>query len=349
MTLLDRLGVVAPIVQAPMAGISTPEMAAAVSEAGALGSIAVGATDAAGARVMIDAVRARTGRAFNVNVFVHAQPVPDPAREAAWRQATAPLFAEFGAEPPAALRTIYRSFLDDDDMLAALLAAPPPVVSLHFGLPDGARLAALRDAGCALVSTATSVAEADAAHAAGMDAVVAQGYEAGGHRGMFDPDGPDEQLDTLTLTRRLAAWGKLPVVAAGGIMNGQGLRAALDAGAIAGQLGTAFVSCPESAADDAYRAALCGDGGHRTVMTRVISGRPARCLGNRFTAWGAAVPTADVPDYPRTYDAGKALHAAAKARGDSGYGAQWSGTGAPLSRTLPAATLVRTLLEEAGL
>ncbi|BBK42948.1 2-nitropropane dioxygenase [Allostella vacuolata] len=348
MTLLDRLGVTAPIVQAPMAGVATPELAAAVSNAGALGSIGVGATDAAGARAMIEALRARTDRPFNVNLFVHPAPRADPEREAAWLRTQGPLFAGFGAEPPAALRTIYRSFAEDDDMLRMLVDQAPPVVSLHFGLPDAGRLAALRSAGCLLLSTATSLPEAHAARAAGIDAVVAQGYEAGGHRGLFDPDGPDERLGTFPLTRRLVAAAGLPVIAAGGIMDGQGVRAALELGALAAQLGTAFVSCPESAADDAYRAALLGEAAEHTVMTRAISGRPARCLGNRFTAWGEAVGLRP-PDYPRAYDAGKALHAAARARGDSGFGAQWAGQGAPLSRVLPAADLVRTLLEEAGL
>lgn len=348
MTLLDRIGVAIPIVQAPMAGVATPAMAAAVSNVGGLGSIGVGATDAAGARAMIDAVRAGTDRAFNVNLFVHAPAQEAADREAAWLQAMDPLFREFGAEPPRALRTIYRSFAEDDDMLAVLLAGPPAVVSMHFGLPDATRIAALKHAGCALVSTATSLAEAEAARAAGMDAVVAQGYEAGGHRGMFDPDAADERLGTLALTRLLVARAGLPVIAAGGLMDGRDVRAALDAGAIAAQLGTAFVSCPESAADDAYRTALRSATADGTVMTRALSGRPARCLRNRFTAWagGVSVP---VPGYPRTYDAGKALATAAKARGEGGFGAQWAGQGAARSRSMPAAALVEVLRDEAGL
>ncbi len=344
MTFLDRLGLTVPIIQAPMAGVSTPNLAAAVSNAGGLGSIAVGASDAAAGRAAIAQLTGLTNRAFNVNVFVHAPPVRDAAREAAWLEALAPLFAEFGAEPPAALRTLYTAFADDDDMLAMLVEAAPPVVSFHFGLPRADKIAALKGAGSLLISSATNLDEALAAKAAGMDAVVAQGFEAGGHRGVFDPEAPDGQIGTMALTRLLVRQAGLPVIAAGGIMDGHGIRAALELGAVAAQLGTAFIACPESSADSGFRAALAGPG--QTVMTRAISGRPARCLQNRFTAWGRDAPRP--PDYPVAYDAGKALNAAAKAAGDYGYGAQWAGQGSPLSRPMPAADLMAALIRELG-
>ena len=345
MTLLERLSVAIPIIQAPMAGVSTPELAAAVSNAGGLGSISVGATDAAGARVMIQAVRQRTDRAFNVNLFVHAAPRRDAETEAGWLKALAPLFAEFGAAPPPDLTPPYTSFADDDDMLALLVEQAPPVVSFHFGLPDASRIAALKRAGCLLLATATSLEEARLAEAAGIDAVVAQGYEAGGHRGVFDPDGVDDRLGTLALTRLLATRSGLPVIAAGGIMDGQGVRAVLDLGAVAAQLGTAFIGCPESAADPAFRAVLKGPAAAHTVMTRVISGRPARGLPNRFTDWGDADDRCP-PDYPVAYDAGKALNAAARARGETGFSASWAGQGAPLARFMPAGELVGILDDE---
>ncbi len=350
MTVLARpgLGIALPIIQAPMAGVSTPAMAAAVASAGALGSIAVGATDAAGARAMIAELRGLTDRPFNVNLFVHAPPQADPVREAAWLAVLAPLFAHYGAQPPGALRTIYRSFADDDAMLRLLVELAPPIVSFHFGLPDAARIAALKGAGCLLLATATNLAEAAACRAAGIDGIVAQGYEAGGHRGLFDADGPDDRLGALALTRLLVLRSGLPVIAAGGIMDGQGIRAALDLGAAAAQLGTAFVCCPESSADAAYRAAMASPAAQHTVMTRALSGRLARCLVNRFTEWGADT-TAQPPAYPIAYDAGKALNAAAKAAGEGGFGAQWAGQGAPLCRNLPAAELVRALAAEAGL
>lgn len=345
MSLIQRLGLSAPIIQAPMAGVSTPAMAAAVSNAGALGSIAVGATDADGAGRMIAETRALTARPFNVNLFVHAAPRRDPAVEAAWLRALAPAFSAFDAVPPAELRVIYQSFADDDAMLARLLAAAPAVVSFHFGLPGQDRIRALKAAGCLLIATATSLSEALACKAAGIDAVVAQGWEAGGHRGVFDPDADDDRLGALAVTRLLARQSGLPVIAAGGIMDGQGVRAALDLGAVAVQLGTAFVGCPESAADPAYRSALASEAARHTVMTRAVSGRPARCLANRFTALGEAVDTA-IPAYPVAYDAGKALNAAARAAGEFGFGAQWAGQGAPLARSLPAADLVAALVEE---
>jgi nitronate monooxygenase len=346
--LLRRIGIDLPIVQAPMAGVSTPGMAAAVSNAGGLGSIGIGAADPEAARGMIRAVRAGTGRPFNVNVFCHAPAVPDPAREAAWVARLAPEFARFGATPPARLREVYTSFVADAAMQAVLLEERPPVVSFHFGLPAREVIDSLRDAGVVLLATATSLDEGKAVADAGVDAVVAQGYEAGGHRGVFDPAAPDDRLGTMALTRLLVRKLDAPVVAAGGVMDGAGIAAALTLGASAAQLGTAFVACPESSADSGYRAALLGPAAGHSVMTAAISGRPARCLANRFTALGAGVAEAAVPDYPIAYDAGKALHAAAKAHGEFGYGAQWAGQGAPLARSLPAAELVARLRDEMG-
>jgi nitronate monooxygenase len=200
-------------------------------------------------------------------------------------------------------------------------------------------------AGIVLLASATNPDEGKAVADAGIDAVVAQGYEAGGHRGIFDPAAPDHRLGTLALTRLLVKALGIPVVAAGGIMDGAGIAAAVALGADAAQLGTAFVACPESSADAGYRAALLGPAEH-TVMTAAISGRPARCLANRFTALGEGLEPGAIPDYPIAYDAGKALHAAAKAKGEFGYGAQWAGQGSPLARALPAAELVARLRDE---
>ncbi|MEO2038223.1 MAG: nitronate monooxygenase, partial [Martelella sp.] len=205
----------------------------------------------------------------------------------------------------------------------------------------------LKDAGIRLFATATSLAEAEAVEAAGLDAVIAQGIEAGGHRGVFDPLAADDGLGTFALTRLLARKTGIPVIAAGGIMDGAGIAAARDLGAIAAQLGTAFIACPESSADDAYRAALKGPGAFHTRLTTAISGRPARALANRFTELAeTSLRGATPPDYPIAYDAGKALHAAAKACGEAGYGAQWAGQGAPLARAMPAAELMATLARE---
>ncbi|HEV2703720.1 MAG TPA: nitronate monooxygenase [Steroidobacteraceae bacterium] len=347
MPLLDILGIDLPIIQAPMAGVSTPAMAAAVAEAGALGSIGVGATDAAGAQRMIEAVRQRSTRSLNVNVFCHQPARPDGAVDSAWITRLQPYFQRFGAQPPAQLREIYRSFIVDDEMLAMLLRTRPRVVSFHFGLPPAQHLRALRDAGIVLLASATNPAEARAAAAAGVNAIIAQGYEAGGHRGVVDPAAPDAALSTGVLTRLLVRELAVPVIAAGGIMDGAGIAAVLRLGASAAQLGTAFIACAESDADVHFRRALASDAAHHTVMTRAISGRPARCLGNAFTALGEGVEPQRIPSYPLTYDAGKALNQAAKAAGNGGFGAQWAGQGAPLARTgLGAAQLVAALAGE---
>jgi nitronate monooxygenase len=343
---LELVGIDLPIVQAPMAGISTPALAAAVSNAGGLGSLGLGAMDAAVARTTIAEFRALSPRSLHVNVFCHRPARADAAREAAWIEHLRPEFHRLGAEPPATLKEIYKSFVDDDAMLAALVAEQPKVVSFHFGLPSADRVRALREVGIVLLGSATSLAEARVLAAAGVHAVIAQGYEAGGHRGVFDPDAADDQLGTMALVRLFVRALDVPVIAAGGIMDGAGIAAALRLGASAGQLGTAFVACPESQADAAYRATLASDAAHHTVMTRAISGRPARCLANRFTAWGVDRSVREIPDYPVAYDAGKALNAAAKKAGDPGFGAQWAGQGAPLSRPMPAAGLVATLARE---
>jgi nitronate monooxygenase len=344
--ILELLAIDLPIVQAPMAGTSTPELAAAVANAGALGSLGVGATNAEGARKMIAAFRERSRRSLNVNVFCHQPARADGPLQAAWLELLRPHFERHGAQPPREIGEIYRSFLEDDAMLTALVAQRPRVVSFHFGVPSAERIKALREANIILLASATNLTEARAAEKAGVHAVVAQGYEAGGHRGIFDPDAEDGCLGTVALTRILVRELAVPVIAAGGIMDGAGIAAMLRLGAQAAQLGTAFVACPESAADAGFRAALASDAANHTVMTRAISGRPARCLRNRFTALGAGVSVQQVPSYPITYDAGKALNAAAKAAHESGYGAQWAGQGAPLARALPAAELVRVLAEE---
>ncbi len=321
-------------------------MAAAVSNAGALGAIGVAAETTEGAGKMIRATRALTNRAFNVNVFCHRPATANAAVEASWIARFQPEFARLGAEPPGTLREIYQTFRGNDAMTALLLETRPAIVSFHFGLPDDAQIRALKQAGILLFGSATGLAEAQKLADAGLDAIVAQGYEAGGHRGAFDENAPDDRLGTFTLIHLLARRLSLPVIAAGGIMDGVGISAALKLGAAAAQLGTAFVGCPESSADQGYRAALASDAANHTMMTRAISGRPARCLANRFTKLAQTVPDSDVPSYPITYDLGKALHAAAKAKGEFGFGAQWAGQGAPLSRPMPAAELVKLLAQE---
>ncbi len=342
--LAAMLGIRYPIIQAPMAGTSNAALAAAVANAGGLGSIAVGASTVAQAREAIRATRTATAQPFNVNLFCHQPAQADPAREAAWLAHLQPYFQACGGHAPAQLQEIYRSFIADEAMLELLLAERPAVVSFHFGLPPARFIAALKAAGIVLLATATTLEEAQAIAAAGIDMIVAQGSEAGGHRGVFDP-ARDETLGSLALTRLLSRRLSLPIITAGGIMDGAGIAATFKLGASGVQLGTAFVSCPESSADAAYRAALLAPG-VRTAITAAISGRPARGIVNRYLREIDAPGRPPVPDYPRAYDAGKALHAAAKAGGDHGFAAHWAGQGVALARALPAADLLRTLIDE---
>lgn len=344
--LLSKLDIRYPIIQAPMAGVSTPALAAAVSEAGALGSIAVGTVTPEQAKAAIAALRQRTGRPFNVNVFTHAPAQADPAREAAWLAWLRPHFARFGAEPPAGLREIYRSYLADEAMLEVLLETRPAVVSFHFGLPPKEHIDALKRAGIVLFTTATSLPEARQIEEAGIDAIVAQGIEAGGHRGMFDPDTPDPALPTFELLEQLRDKVSLPLVAAGGIMNGAHIRTALYHGASAVQMGSAFIACPESSAPPHHRALIAQGEGLQTELSAVISGRPARGIVNKLFSEVGAAGHPPLPDYPITYDAAKALHAAASGKGSQEYSVNWGGTNFAQARAMPAGELVAVLAKE---
>lgn len=344
--LTKKIGLRWPIFQAPMAGVSTPAMAAAVSNAGGLGAVGIGAASVDQARAMIQEIHTATDKPFHVNVFCHPPAQADAEVEGAWLAKLAPLFERFSAAPPVELHEIYKSFSADTDMQDMLVQERPAVVSFHFGLPPAAVISALHNAGVMLLASATSLAEGLQVQAAGIDGVVAQGWEAGGHRGVFDPEGADDRLPALELTQTLVAALDIPVIAAGGLMDGADIAAALSVGASSAQLGTAFIGCPESLADAGYRAALHSDAAEDTMMLAQISGRAARCLANDFTVWAAQNGDVQVPNYPIAYDAGKALNAAAKAAGSTGFGAQWAGMGAPRARSMPAADLVADLAAE---
>jgi len=350
-----------PIIQAPMAGVSTPALAAAVSDAGGLGSISVGAQSPEAATRTLAALQALTNRPVNVNVFAHAAPRRNAALEVRWLARMAPHFARFGAAPPMALDAPYHSFLDDDDaMLSVLLEARVQVVSFHFGVPLSHQVRALKTMGALLFGTATSLAEARRLQDAGIDVIVAQGIEAGGHRGVFDPElesGPDDALGIGELMRALVAALDVPVVAAGGLMDGTDIARALDLGACAVQLGTAFVACPESSASHRHRVQLLGvekDAGSdpgsavaSTAVTSLISGRPARgFVSNWEAALGTGPDAVAVPAYPVAYHAGKALAAAADAAGSGEFDVLWAGTGGARARSLPAGELMQRLADE---
>ncbi|EPQ5228946.1 NAD(P)H-dependent flavin oxidoreductase [Providencia stuartii] len=345
-TFLQRLGLRYPIIQAPMAGVSTPALAAAVSEAGGLGSLGLGANSVEQARQLITQTQALTSKAFNVNLFCHLPAKRHPDNELAWSQYLAPYFAQFNETPPSYLNEIYDTFLDNSEMLSMLLETKPAVVSFHFNIPSIKVVQKLKQHGIYTMATATNLHEAQQVELAGIDAVVAQGIEAGGHRGMFDLQALDEELTTYELVTLISQHIDLPVIAAGGMMDGQGINMALDCGAAAAQLGTAFLLCPESAANAGYRAKIKQQTGDHTQLTSAISGRPARGIINQFIQAGNGYETSQLPDYPLVYDIGKQLNAAAIKSGSDEFSAYWAGQSVAKAREMPASLLVRTLAEE---
>jgi nitronate monooxygenase len=320
-----------PIVQAPMGGgASTPTLAAAVSEAGGLGFLAAGYKAVDAVRADIAAVRSLTSQPFGVNLFAPPQPVPDPAAVDAYARA---LGARYGAAGPARH--------DDDgweEKLALVAELRVPVVSLTFGCPPDA--ARIRSAGCALWATVTSPDEARSAEAAGADALVVQGVEAGGHRATFDDAAPVD-LGLLAALQLVQAASGLPLIATGGIATGRAVAAVLAAGAVAAQLGTAFMRCPEAATAPAHRDAL---GTGETGLTRAFTGRTARGIVNRFQReHSAGAPLG----YPDVHHVTAPLRAAARDRGDADGFHLWAGQAHALAEPVPAGELVRRLAEEA--
>ena len=334
----ELLGVEHPVLQAPMASVATPELAAAVSAAGGLGAVGSAMLALDELRAQAAAVRASTDRPFQLNFFCH-QPHPVEAAEAgAARARIAPLYEELGVgEPP---EPSVPPIAFDAPRLKALLEISPPVVSFHFGLPGSDALAACHEAGITVLATATTVAEARDLAERGVDAVVAQGAEAGGHRGSYLVDGDDGPVGTLALVPQVVDAVSVPVVAAGGIADGRGLAAALVLGAGAAQVGTAFVACPESGAPPLYREALSAADAERTTITRAYSGRPARVLRNRGTE-----EIAEPLPYPAQMSLTAVLRGAGRDPAD--FVPLFAGQGALLAHAAPAAEVVATLVAEA--
>ncbi|MBS0847993.1 nitronate monooxygenase [Citrobacter sp. JGM124] len=344
--LCDRLNIDYPIIQAPMAGVSTPELAAAVSNAGALGSVSVGASLPWQAEAMIKKTQQLTRYPFSVNVFCHEHPRRNPQQEKAWIAQFRDIFSYYGAEMPGELSEIYQSFHDNASMLEVLLSTAPAAVSFHFGIPSKTVIKSFSDRGILTFATATNIQEALLIESAGIDFIVAQGIEAGGHRGVFNVRENDHQLSTVTLVQAIKRVSSLPVIGAGGIMDGAGIASMLKLGTVGVQMGTAFILCPESSANEAYRQALKSENASRTLMTSVISGRPARCISNDFCKLARHLTSNNIPSYPLTYALGKSLAIAAAAKGDHGFGAHWAGQGASLAREMAASDMITTLVKE---
>ncbi len=335
-----------PVVQAPMAGgPSTPELAAAVSEAGGLGSLAAGYKTPDAMQEEVRRLRGMTARAFGVNLFVPQTGAGDPAAVRAYRDRLAPEATRYGAEPGDPDKGADDAY---DAKLAVLLEDPVPLVSFTFGCPTAEVVGRLRQAGSLTVVTATTVAEALAAQDAGADGVCLQGVEAGGHQSTHtdDPatDGTHGRgLGLLTLVAQAREAVRLPLIASGGLMRGSQIAAVLAAGASAAQLGTAFLVCPESGADDLHKQAVTDPRFTRTELTRAFSGRPARGLVNRFLReHGPHAPAA----YPQVHHLTSPLRKAATRAGDPEGMGLWAGQGHRQARPLPAAELVRTLVAE---
>ena len=339
--LLDLLGIDHPIIQAPMAGAMDGALVAAVSAAGGLGSLPCAMLNADQIRAEVERIRARTDRPFGMNFFCHVPPVPDNARISAWHSRLAPYYSELGLDPHAPVPVANRTPFDAA-MCELVLELKPRVTSFHFGLPEPALVARLKGAGCIILSSATTVAEARWLAERGADAVIAQGQEAGGHRGIFLSDAVASQVGTFALVPQVADAVSVPVIAAGGIADGRGVAAAFTLGASGVQVGTAYLLTPEAKISAPHRAALAAATDDGTVLTNVFTGRPARALMNRLVA--ETGPISDVvPPFPLAAGPVGPLRAAAEKQGSGAFSPLWSGQAAALAGPMGAADLTRKL------
>ena len=324
-----------------MAGSQGSALAIAVCEAGGLGSLPMAMLAPDAMRAEIAAVRAATTRPFNVNFFCHAEPVPDPAREAAWRATLVPYYRELGLDVAAIpAGPVRRPF--DADAAEVVRELAPPVVSFHFGLPSAPLLDAVRRTGATILSSATTVDEARWLEERGVHAIIAQGLEAGGHRGHFLSDDLSMQLGTFALVPQIARAVRVPVIAAGGIADAPGVAAALDLGASAVQVGTSYLCCNESKTSAIHRAALVSDDARHTTLTNLFSGRPARGIVNRVIR--ELGPMSNVaPPFPLASAAMAPLRAAAERAGRGDFSPLWAGQNTSGCRAAPAAEITRAL------
>jgi nitronate monooxygenase len=324
-----------------MAGSQGSALPIAVCEAGGLGSLPMAMLSPDAMRAEIAAVRAATARPFNVNFFCHAEPLPDPAREAAWRAILAPYYRELGLDVDAIPTGPARRPFDPDaaDVVRELT---PPVVSFHFGLPSAPLLDVVRRSGATILSSATTVDEARWLEERGVHAIIAQGLEAGGHRGHFLSDDLSKQLGTVALVPQIASAVRIPVIAAGGIADAPGVAAALDLGASAVQVGTSYLCCDEATTSAIHRVALASDDARHTALTNLFSGRPARGIVNRVMRELGPMSEA-APPFPHASAGIAPLRAAAERAGRGDFSPLWAGQNASGCRAAPAAEITRDL------
>ncbi|MEN5300645.1 MULTISPECIES: nitronate monooxygenase family protein [unclassified Pseudomonas] len=344
--ILDLLGIELPILQAPMAGASGSAMAIAVASAGGLGALPCAMLTGDQVRAEIEAFRtACPGRPLNLNFFCHQPPAPDPERDARWKQALQPYYAEVGADFDAPTPVSNRAPFDEQSCLL-VEQLRPEVVSFHFGLPQAALLQRVKATGAKVLSSATTVEEALWLEANGCDAIIAMGYEAGGHRGMFLSNDITSQIGTFALVPQIADAVRLPVIAAGGIGDHRGLVAALALGASAVQIGTAYLFCPEAKVSPAHRRALDTAAASDTALTNLFTGRPARGINNRIMR--ELGPMSELaPRFPLAGGALMPLRAITEAQGNSDFSNLWSGQALRLGRHMPAEQLTREIADNA--
>lgn len=324
-----------------MAGVQDSALALAAIDGGGVGSLPCAMLSIDAMRAELAVLRDRARGPWNVNFFCHAPPVPDAQREQAWRAALAPYFAELGIDPHAAPAGAQRRPFDAE-YADALEPFAPPIVSFHFGLPDAALLARVRGWGAKVWSSATTVDEARWLDACGVDAIIAQGAEAGGHRGMFLSDDIATQVGTMALLPQIVRAVRVPVIAAGGIADRGGVAAALALGAAAVQIGTAYMLCPEATTSALHRTALAQESARVTALTNVFTGRPARGIVNRLMRELGPM-SGLAPAFPLAATAVAALRAAAERRGSADFTALWAGQNVDGCRNVPAAQLTREL------
>ncbi|MEO8680650.1 MAG: nitronate monooxygenase family protein [Vicinamibacterales bacterium] len=342
--LQQRLGIELPIIQAPMAGSQGSAMAIAVSNAGGLGSLPCAMLTPDAIRRELAAITAQTAKPVNVNFFCHLQPPPTPEREAAWRSTLAPYYREFGIDadniPAGPGRAPFGA-----EAAAILEEFKPAVVSFHFGLPPADLLARVKAMGSKVLASATTLDEALWLEARGVDAIIAQGAEAGGHRGIFLSEEVTTQVGTMALVPQIVARVKIPVIAAGGIADAKGIAAAMRLGAAGVQIGTAFLLCTEATTSAVHRAALKSDAARHTALTNVFTGRPARGIVNRIMREvGPLNPLA--PPFPLAASAIAPLRAKAESAGSGDFSPLWSGQNATGCKEVSAAQLTRELARE---
>lgn len=342
--ILDLFGIRLPIIQAPMAGAQLSDMAVAVSEAGGLGSLPCALLSADQARSELEIIRRRTSHPINVNFFCHQPPGEDPAREASWRQRLTSYFVQLGLDNKATIPGANRAPFDES-MCDLVLTFRPEIVSFHFGLPNKNLLARVRASGAKIISSATSVDEARWLEDQGCDAIIAQGFEAGGHRGIFLTKDVSTQVGAMALIPQVVDAVKVPVIAAGGIADARGIVAAFALGASAVQIGTAYLLCPEAKISEVHRQALRSAKDNQTVLTNVFTGRPARGIVNRLVR--EVGPMSDIaPDFPLAAAAVAPLRAKAEMDRSADFSPLWSGQAVRLVREVPAAELTKQLAEE---